>query len=708
MFESLKRLFAGPESESPRRTDSQAFVIGSDASEAVRRYFELSLAIEQHKSAGDFAAAVAAARQTYRLLADFVRETPDAAMLRSHAVHTAPTLMAVVEDREAIDDLRRTLERIPELHDWLDSATAAEDDLKLVQSIMREVTAAPGLIQTTLKGRLALADGHRIGQLASWLEKAKRIHRVRKGSSYQLYPYDQLPAAPAPEQSRQDGAPSPPDALSFCPREQRNRKAIRAREIDLSKLPLVRLPMAPPSWEARHTHGASDTAKRSAVPLFQADGQGWQLLPSEKLTASEKPDPAFKEAYHTSGSTFWLDPKGKTERFTTAPSVLRAIDRTGKLVGDRGLSHDVYRADVNANGSAILFMSRDGVLHAYSDDLSPLFAEWLEDMPEYRAQADRLDIAPREIKNHTRCVSISTDRTRYLVTVVDEAYCFDTSSHRPVWGVRTPVQEGWTRVASQRSGLVGTDVEISEALHLMELELPVSPEDVTQQYRRLAMRWHPDRNPGDASATARFQALRRAFELLTGINVQGLGVKQTETITYQRVLHESTVTVPGGGSFGISFSLGVSEKGAADWIYAANFASTGNGAYLATYGGKVIQLAEDGTPVRVFDIGSVPRHIAETNGHLYLLTDTRLYVLKSDKLSALVDVFDQGELIIGDIGFGLLDSKSFSWFSPTGSRLGVIRSRDPIRRVMSTQEGLLVETRQHRVRVLGAQSWWRS
>lgn len=705
MFDSLKRLFAS-KAESGQANDKQDFVGDADTSEAVRRYFELSVAIEQYKSDGDFAAAISAARQTYRLLADFVRDAPDAAMLRSHAVHTAPTLMAVGQDREAIDDLRRTLERIPELHAWLVWADAAENDFNLVQGIMKEVTATPGLIQSTLKSRLGLAEGNRLGQLAAWLEKGKRIHRVRKGSSYQLYSYDQLPSA-ATDHPRNDAAPAS-NARSLRSRVQANRKPMLAREIDLSTLPLVRLPMAPPSWEERRRQTESGAGDRAATPVFRTDGHGWEPLPPEQLRASERPDPAFKKAYHTSGSTFWVDPKGKTERFNTAPSVVRAIDRAGKLVGDRGLSHDVYRADVNADGSAILFLSQDGVLHAYSDDLSPLLAEWLADVPEYRAQADRLGIPAREIKNHTRCVGISTDRTRYLVTVVDEAYCFDAASHRPLWAIRTPIQEGWTRVASQRSGLVGTDVEISEALRLMELQLPVSPQEVTQQYRKFAMRWHPDRNPGDASATSRFQSLRHAFELLTGIDVQGLSAGQTEAITYRRILLESSVLIPGGGTVGISYSLAVSEKSAADWIYAANFASAGNGAYVATYSGKVIQLSDQGTPIRVYDIGCVPRHIAETGRYLYLLTDTRLYVLEEDRLTALVDVFDKGELIVGDTGFGLLQSKSFSWFAPTGARLGVIRSRDPIRRVMSTQQGLLVETRQHRVRVANAQSWWRT
>lgn len=708
MLDSLKSLFASrPAPESSRAANERDFVGGYGNSPATHKYFELSHAIEQYRRDGDFATAISAARQTYSLLADFVRDTSDAAMLRSHAVHTAPTLMAVVEDHEAIDDLRRTLERIPELHGWLECADAAENDLKLVRAIMAEVTASPGLIQTTLKSRLGLAEGRRAGQLAAWLEKGKRIHRVRRGSSYKLYPYDQLPPAARDMARPEKGDAGAPEARGLQPGAQTSRKAMQAREIDLSNLPVVRLPMAPPAWEERQRQTESGAADHAPTPLFRTDGVGWETNAEEKLPVSERPDPAFREAHHTSSTTFWLDPKGKTERFNTAPSVLRAIDSAGRLVGDRGLSHDVYRADVNTDGSAILFLSRDGVLHAYSDDLSSLFVQRLADVPEYRAQADRLGIPAREIKNHTRCATISTNRARYLVTVVDEAYCFDAASHQPLWAIRTSMQEGWTRASPQRSTLAGTESEVFDALRLMELELPVSPEEVTEQYRRLAMRWHPDRNPRDASATVRFQSLGNAFELLTGIDLEGLDAAQTERITYQRILHESRVPVP-GGSIGLTVSLGASEKSAADWIYAANFASTGNGVYVATYSGKVIQLSDEGSPVRVYDIGSVPRHIAETGEYLYLLTDTRLYVLEEDRLTAVVDVFEKGKLIIGDTGFGFLDSKSFSWFTPSGARLGVLRARDPIRRVMSTQQGLLVETRQHRVRVPNAQSWWRS
>lgn len=204
------------------------------------------------------------------------------------------------------------------------------------------------------------------------------------------------------------------------------------------------------------------------------------------------------------------------------------------------------------------------------------------------------------------------------------------------------------------------------------------------------------------------------MELLTGADLKGIGIGESEEITYQKILSRERLKVavkgvPGGSlGFEVSFILGGSEKTAADWIYAANFATGDNRVFLAGYSGKVVEVSERGTPVRVYDIGAVPRQIVHTDSHLYLLTDTRLYVVAGDRLDALVDVFDKGNLLAAETGFGLLESKAFSWFTPAGQRVGTVSTRDPIRRVLSPAEGrLLVETRQHRATVTGAPSWWR-
>src|SRR3990167_9166093 len=39
--------------------------------------------------------------------------------------------------------------------------------------------------------------------------------------------------------------------------------------------------------------------------------------------------------------------------------------------------------------------------------------------------------------------------------------------------------------------------------------------EIKKAYRRLAMKFHPDRNPGDKSAEAKFKEVKEAYEVLT-------------------------------------------------------------------------------------------------------------------------------------------------------------------------------------------------
>ena len=678
----------------------------------------------------------------------------------SHAVHTAPTLMAVLEDAEGIKELRAALREERELHAWLPAADQAERDVVLVPRIMAAVGEEPGLIQSSLKVRLGLADASRSSQLVGWLEKAGRLYRVKTGSSYQLYPAGYviptagaMLSAPASSSSASIPAPAsipssaaslasspPPSSASAVastqlplasarsPRAWKGRSASRARLLDFTGLPVVRLPMAPPAWEERSALERSEavwdkwvadakareqkaTARKAGKtePKFVVEGDGWTLASEEKLPPAERPDPAFKEVFPTARFTHWLDPKGRREGFEYAASVLRVTDRDGHVTAERGLAYDVYRSDVNADGTGVLFLSREGVLHGYTETLDPFLELRLLDLPEYEAQAARFGIEPRDLKNHTRCVAIDADRRRYLVTVVDEAWCLETATGEVVWGFRMPTKEGWARCVGDRSDRVGTSAEVEAALRLMELELPVGPDDIVRQYRRLAKRWHPDQNPGDAGATSRFQELGGAMELLTGADLSEMSGRDVEQVTYQQVLSTERVLVPDayGGTREVEFtiSMGVGERFVADWIYAANLGKDGR-AYLAGYSGKVVVVSPRGIPERVYDVGAVPRHIVDAGKHLYLLTDTRLYILAGDRLEALVDVYGAGDVVVADRGFALLEPKALTWFTPDGRRVGSVRTKDPLRRALSIGSGLVVETRQHRAKVSGAPPWW--
>lgn len=49
---------------------------------------------------------------------------------------------------------------------------------------------------------------------------------------------------------------------------------------------------------------------------------------------------------------------------------------------------------------------------------------------------------------------------------------------------------------------------------LLEVERSADDSTLKSSYRKLAMRWHPDRNPGDSDAEARFKAINEAYDCL--------------------------------------------------------------------------------------------------------------------------------------------------------------------------------------------------
>jgi hypothetical protein len=676
------------------------------------RYFDLAQQIEQAKVDGDYPRAIRAARATYPLFPAFVRHCKrewgsfDIGM--SHAVHTASRLMVAMEDRAAIADLRSALEATKELREWLPEVEQAEADVEVVSKIVSAIRANPGVLQSAVKADMPADVGARVSNLVSWLEKGQRIYRIRQGKSYQLFPAGHVLDRPDPD----DAATSRPlarvaEVVLRKTEERIARPAAKATLLDFSGLPAVRLPMAPSHWPGRDSREPTSTTDRSA-PRFAVEGDGWSLAAQDTLSKADRPDPAFREALHASCYTYWLDPKGRREGFEQAATVLQVTDRRGAVVATGGLSYDAYRADVNSDGTGLLLLSKDGVLHGYTEALQPFVLERLSDLPEYQAQAERLGISPRELKNHTRCVALSNDRTRYLVTVVDEAWCLHTASADVIWGLRMPTKEGWTRHVAERSTRTGTSADVDAALALMELRLPIDRDTLMKQYRALARRWHPDRNPDDPTATARFQDLGAAMELLTGVDLNVLTERDVERVTYEQVISSDRITVhTDDGTLGIDLtvSMGVSERFASDWIYAANLGRSGR-AFLAGYSGKVVVVGPQGVPELVYDIGAVPRHVVDGGEHLYIVTDSRLYVVAGDRLEALVDVAGASDVIVGDSGFALLEPKRMTWFTPGGTRVGSVDTRDPLRRVLSTDGGLVVETRQHRGVVTGAPHWW--
>ncbi len=57
-------------------------------------------------------------------------------------------------------------------------------------------------------------------------------------------------------------------------------------------------------------------------------------------------------------------------------------------------------------------------------------------------------------------------------------------------------------------------MEYKDYYHILGVERNASAEDIRKAYRKLAMKYHPDRNPGDKQAEERFKEINEAYQVL--------------------------------------------------------------------------------------------------------------------------------------------------------------------------------------------------
>jgi DnaJ domain len=226
-----------------------------------------------------------------------------------------------------------------------------------------------------------------------------------------------------------------------------------------------------------------------------------------------RPDPAFRRFHPIAAGLLMLDDLGNARGFDDGEAAVLRYDRVGRMAAQRSFRHNFYRLDVNPLAREFIAMSADCTLYAYDDDLQLLWRARLGDTSQVQTLRRRFPAIEDEwLKNHIRCVAFARDRSRYLFTAVDEAWCVDWRGE-VIWDIKLPLRGGWIRFG----GYAGVSAEVTRALALMELSLPVTAEQVTRRYRELAMRWHPDRNDSE-QAHQKMTALNSAVELLSGID----------------------------------------------------------------------------------------------------------------------------------------------------------------------------------------------
>lgn len=74
----------------------------------------------------------------------------------------------------------------------------------------------------------------------------------------------------------------------------------------------------------------------------------------------------------------------------------------------------------------------------------------------------------------------------------------------------------WNHAFNARMGSEEAKKTLGDTDPLIVLEMSGTPSwaEIKSQYRKLAMRYHPDRNPGDDEAAISFKRVQAAYELL--------------------------------------------------------------------------------------------------------------------------------------------------------------------------------------------------
>ncbi len=671
MLNLLKKMFFPSPTDHRGSLDDVSFTPKKNSSVA-DNYFSYMAELQNAISKRDYQIAASFVHKSLDCLPEFIRheiaEWGELQICSIPCLEQGGTILALLNDVSGLEKMENVVASMPELKSW--EGEGHEQDRCTFIDILEAISANPNCLQTEVKKLIGAQSGRRIGTLISYLEKSKKIVRTKEGRTYRICIAD-------------PNNVSMKDDKAKVSSHRADKQSPKLKEIDISSLAYTPLPKAPASWEGKQRPKKSYNIK-NVSDFFEIRDADWTIQSVEKIPMKERPDPAYRKAYAVDSGLLMIDDLGNAEGLNSIESSAIKYDRKGRIESQSGFQHGSYRIGVNPLGNGLILMSKDCVVHAYDDQLQPLFETALDQYPEIKAMRERFCLEDEnQLKNHIRCVALSRDNKRYLFTIVDEAWCMDVEG-KGLWGVKFPIQEGWKEAITVTNNF-GTREEINNALALMNLSLPVTPKEINERYRDLAKEWHPDLNQGNIDAAEQMKALNTAKEILTGVDGDGSSNVVTDDIQ-------------------ISIQIGGSPS--ADWIYASCFSASSDKSYLASYSGLVVTLTSDGDAVRVYDIGSVPKKIIDTGDYLYLLTDTRLYVLQDDSLYALIDTYDSGELIMTQTGFGLLEKKRLQWFNEDGTYLGSILSKDPIRRVYTTSDGVVIETRQRRAVLKGIPTWW--
>jgi molecular chaperone DnaJ len=94
---------------------------------------------------------------------------------------------------------------------------------------------------------------------------------------------------------------------------------------------------------------------------------------------------------------------------------------------------------------------------------------------------------------------------------------------------------------------------MADYYQLLGVDRAASAEDIKKAFRKLAMKYHPDKNPGDAKAEEKFKEINQAYEVLSNAEKRK-AYDQYGHENYQRAQSGGGGAGPGGFDFSSGFS----------------------------------------------------------------------------------------------------------------------------------------------------------
>ena len=179
---------------------------------------------------------------------------------------------------------------------------------------------------------------------------------------------------------------------SYSDPHRQRKRPLSPEVFRFDDVPFISLPRAPEQWaegEAKHAKNEDEGAEEAFEILGEPD---WDLSAPTKLPPDDRPDPAYRLHFSAQSGPFLVDDLGNAKDHPGAPACVLSFGSSGDRLGERPLSWNLYRLQINPMGSGLIGVSSDQVLHCYDEHLNTLVAFPLTDTPEIRAAKSRFGV----------------------------------------------------------------------------------------------------------------------------------------------------------------------------------------------------------------------------------------------------------------------------------------------------------------------------